>query len=725
MTPKQVQTLCISATEAYLKFLVENGRGVQQIRVVHREQIGEQLAESEQARFKLTLAERLFDPETVSIVPKPPNKSYGSEDFQVVEYDGDAKILIIKVQRPELASEIRVAGSLFVESDLKFLVKNVKLWYEENGRKLQLPSQIQESKVAQSNMEAIESSLANSLSYIWGPPGTGKTRHVLTQAALKLLQANKRIAIFAPTNNALELAMASIINTAKETEIGREKFLRIGHPSSKFAGEFPEVCEDHSIKRKLDEMRQQIRNYDMVLNSRRGATVLNSLPVLLEKINEIQSRLQELQKLDEELGNLRRNSLSRFMGKLRGSLPPLEKSRSDLVTSAEGLLETTRRIHTESPKLNGMIECIDFTNLSRTASNIIGLKEETRQYMENSRAIAKEYEGQTTVKLNKLKSELEQEIRDLEAQTILARIKKALVIGMTLDCFIGRFRDTLLSFDHIFVDEAGYVPLIKALTLCRGDIPITLIGDHKQLGPVCEMNDENLCVPENNPALIWRKSALFLDELFLIEDQDDLIAKLFQMNEPELHSFAQARLNKTYRFGQNLADILSACVYQGTELISVGNQQELEIISLNAIPNGKEKLTRQSHGEVEVVLTYLRGQIDLQTDEEEAFAILSPYKNQVALLSHSLVDARRQGRIMTVHKSQGREWDTVILSIVDGRINQPWFTDTNNPKSGGLYVMNTAISRARKRLVIVCDKNFWSSEHYATQLITHLLSIAN
>ena len=127
---------------------------------------------------------------------------------------------------------------------------------------------------------------------------------------------------------------------------------------------------------------------------------------------------------------------------------------------------------------------------------------------------------------------------------------------MTLDCFIGRFREAVLPLDHVFLDEAGYAPLVKALTLCRRGTPLTFIGDHKQLGPVCEMNDESLDTVEGSPALVWKKSALFLDELFLAEDADDAVSSLFGRSDPRLQCFARAHLSVTFRFGQNLADIL-------------------------------------------------------------------------------------------------------------------------------------------------------------------------
>jgi hypothetical protein len=560
------------------------------------------------------------------------------------------------------------------------------------------------------------------MTYVWGPPGTGKTKHVLVNAVLKLFLAKKRVGIFAPTNNALEQALKSIIEAAECIGIERDKFIRVGHPSTKFAKEFPEVCEVQGLERRLAELRKQKEVYKDVLHYRRGATVLNSVATMQHETNILLQQLKDRHKIYKELAQLRRNPLSRIIHSFDGKLPASDNERIQLEKEINGQLELIKQIQTESPLLNEIITRIDYTNVEQTELEIIQLKDKTHQYMEEKKYLAASYDGQTNEEIQRLIKGLEQQIKIFEAQTILERIKTTQVIGMTLDCFIGRFHDTLLPLDHIFIDEAGYAPLVKALTLCRGKIPLTFLGDHMQLGPVCEMNDEDLGLMDNSAAIVWKKSALFVDELFLADDENALIAQLFGMNEPKLQRFTQVRLSKTFRFGQNLADILSRYVYNGINLVSADLEKNLKITCLNAVLNQKPDQKKQNLAEVKRIALYLQEHTELNIETEEAFAILTPYKNQVALLGERLVTARRQGRIMTVHKSQGREWDTVILSVVDGQFNRPWFTDTANPQSGGLFVMNTAISRARKHLVIVCDTEFWSRPEAEQQLISQLLN---
>ncbi len=103
---------------------------------------------------------------------------------------------------------------------------------------------------------------------------------------------------------------------------------------------------------------------------------------------------------------------------------------------------------------------------------------------------------------------------------------------------------------------------------------------------------------------------------------------------------------------------------------------------------------------------------------EEDFVILAPYSHQEKLLQDTFPHLKKEQRILTVHKSQGREWDTVFLSICDST-SEKWFTDSNTQR--GKSVLNTAVSRAKKRLIIVCDTHQWIKAN--GQMIQEFLKI--
>ena len=98
---------------------------------------------------------------------------------------------------------------------------------------------------------------------------------------------------------------------------------------------------------------------------------------------------------------------------------------------------------------------------------------------------------------------------------------------------------------------------------------------------------------------------------------------------------------------------------------------------------------------------------------DEDYIILAPYNIQIKRLK-SILPSEKQN-ILTVHRSQGMEWDTVILSVSD--TESAYFV--NSKLQIGSQVLTTALSRAKSRLVIVCDVDFWKKQD--GQLITDLV----
>ncbi|KAA6322358.1 ATP-dependent RecD-like DNA helicase [termite gut metagenome] len=111
----------------------------------------------------------------------------------------------------------------------------------------------------------------------------------------------------------------------------------------------------------------------------------------------------------------------------------------------------------------------------------------------------------------------------------------------------------------------------------------------------------------------------------------------------------------------------------------------------------------------------------LKQNNHSDFVILTPYKKQVKMLNKCMLEERNDLKILTVHGSQGREWETVILSVVD--TSDKWFVDSTSTISKGLNLINTAVSRAKKNLIIVCDTKYWLSLN--GQLISDLIKSGN
>jgi superfamily I DNA and/or RNA helicase len=352
--------------------------------------------------------------------------------------------------------------------------------------------------------------------------------------------------------------------------------------------------------------------------------------------------------------------------------------------------------------------------------SVVKLKHDSLAKRARLFSMAQEYEQfaehQMDAKLEQYKSDS----ATLKAYSTDARLLSANVIGMTLDSFIARTKDKPFTVDHVFIDEAGYASLVKTLPafITRG--PITLLGDHKQLPPVCELNRDNiLSTAHNNAAFVWDLSAIHCESVWTAATPENAVDDYQQQRAPDFNMLSRSALTSSFRFGKKLASVLDQYVYveegfhSGLDadtklsIFNVQNQRRFDQADIGRRANMSEALC---------VLKIIQQGI-IETND---FAVLTPYRDQVSLLAKLKPELLDHDRLLTVHKSQGREWHTVIYSVCDiGNGASPWFTDSTNALSGGLSNVNTAVSRAKQHLIIVCDSNAW--EVKKNQLISGLI----
>ncbi len=275
-----------------------------------------------------------------------------------------------------------------------------------------------------------------------------------------------------------------------------------------------------------------------------------------------------------------------------------------------------------------------------------------------------------------------------------------------------------LEADHIFIDEAGYCNVMNALTLFANRVPVTFLGDHKQLPPVCTVDNDEIrkFIGEHRSmeyAFLWSQSALFCESM-LTDSVRDVEKAFLDVADPHFTETARCDLTESHRFGPNLAKILDRHVYKNG--ISGSGGRPLEIVCIDACCGSREE--RENLPEAEAVDAFI------EADGTEDFAVLTPYSRQIRVLKEKMPQYK-DTRIFTVHKSQGREWDTVILSVQDNAgVNRDVpLRFTSSKTDVGMKVINTAVSRAKRRLVVVCDRSFWAPK--TDELIGDLISLEN
>lgn len=583
----------IHSALSYYEYLSAHNLGLDSVRIVRYEFKDEILS--------LQLGKRLFSQDglMLELAPKEVFELGASADL---EYDEDSLLLKI-APNFELLSALQKhlkqkGASLSLYSDLKFLVKNVANYYEKNKDSLQLPTKAplkyDEQIPNYLNIEqkrAIEMIFNHPLSYVWGPPGSGKTQVVLFEALYFYAKKGVKTCVLAPTNSALEQIFTTLLEHFKKMDFELHNLLRLGLPTQRFLSLYPECCDSNAIKK--------------------TQASLFSQPVSLK-----------------------------------------------------------------------------------------------------------------------------------------TRLKDALIIGLTLDGFIKRAENLEIEFAHYFLDECAFAPLAKACALCVGNVPITLFGDHKQLMPICEMPTNELRArPEVN---LWNLSALFMEELFNAKDlQEGAESNMpntqnnadevsencesdFKSNLDAPFSYFEAlslkqptqnpqlshiaSLNFTHRYGDNLARLLDSYIYHN------GLRGQERVMGIYCIDSGRKSEADSNFSANEVRATQILYQHLLrrakdfknaQTPLQDTFAVITPFVKQRKELQRHLGSLE----VLTIHGSQGREWDNVIFSPVSLH-----YYLTDSKQTNALYGLNVAISRIKKNLFIVCDLSFWQSQ--PNQFLHKLLSQA-
>ena len=305
-------------------------------------------------------------------------------------------------------------------------------------------------------------------------------------------------------------------------------------------------------------------------------------------------------------------------------------------------------------------------------------------------------------------SEIRSERKTLGSTSKLEQLQNALVVAATFDTAIGNLpqMENAEPYSHVFIDEAGYASLARGMTAFACGCPVSFFGDHFQLPPICEMDSRQIKA-EHPEVSLWAVPVVAYSDL-----TKNRLPELVSLLDRQNYAFDRlnyVRLMKTYRFGTKLARILDAYVYHTSGRFEGAGQTPFEIQVLHGSKRPTDR-KRESVEEAAAIRDYLQKALP----DEGSYVILAPYKLQVERLKKLMPDER--GNILTVHRAQGMEWDTVILSVCDTK--DAYFV--NSGVTVGRSVLNTAVSRAKKRLVIVCDTDFWQSER--KQLISKLIA---
>ena len=279
-------------------------------------------------------------------------------------------------------------------------------------------------------------------------------------------------------------------------------------------------------------------------------------------------------------------------------------------------------------------------------------------------------------------------------------INQVKVVFSTISNFVinPRLKDSM--FDNLIVDEASMLAQPQLIALARKVTKrIILVGDFQQLSPITIAS-----IP------------ILRDSVFELCGID-----INHTNHPALHQLLNQR-----RSNPKLVDIMNHTFYKD-RLIANNNRNNPIVarapysgcvIGMTCVKDGAVRFTkggtRQNTANAEAVMNLL----DLYSQDEEAtfsIGIITPYTGQVALLKARFMektydlDFQERVKIGTVHTFQGSECDVIIFDMVDCSK----FEKEKKAYFGKIYageqgerLLNVAISRAKHKLIVVCDPEY-------------------
>ena len=561
-----------------------------------------------------------------------------------------------------------------------------------------------------SQFQAVRQALSNQISVIQGPPGTGKTQTILNIIA-NLLADGKSVQVVSNNNSATKNVLEKLSSSKYKMDF---IVAALGSTQNKKAfvesqnSFYPDIAEWKIPKEKQHELLNKInRNANGLANvfadQERLARVRQELSSLLLEIRYFEQYCAEtglecaetvprrrlksetIMKLWQECNGFSEHDRAiSFWFKIKSafiygisnwafyqnSLPPIitllqklfyQARKSELDKEIDSL-ETKLTACNAKEKMNELTEWSMYY-LHAKLFERYGGKAERAQF--------------TTDDLWRQPNELVKEYPVVLSTTFSSR-----------SCLKG------VVYDYLIMDEASQVDIATGALALSGAKNVVIVGDLKQLPNVVKddmkRQSDAIFASYNLPQGYSFSENSFLKSICSI-----------------LPDVPQTLLREHYRCHPKIIGFCNQKFYDNKLVIMTEDFNEPDALLLFKTAIGNHRRSHTNQRQIDVTLREALPRFS--TDNPEEVGIIAPYKDQVAALSTQM--GINQIEVATVHKFQGREKDTIIMTTVDDVVTD--FSD--DP-----YLLNVAVSRAKKRFCVVASGNEQHQDSNIGDLINYI-----
>jgi len=266
-------------------------------------------------------------------------------------------------------------------------------------------------------------------------------------------------------------------------------------------------------------------------------------------------------------------------------------------------------------------------------------------------------------------------------------------------------------FDLLVVDEASMMrlpELILSGSFLSKNSQILVAGDHRQLPPILAHNWEK----EDRRTLEEMASFLSAMDFLRLLRKEDLGIERLKCQHPA--DIPTERLCESHRCHSVVAEFLKEWVYEKDQIDFRSDQKQTLAPSkpktdgLGVVLKPENVFVLIVHNEAESFQSNAVEALIVQAlvcnTSSENIGIITPHNAQKGLLKNMLLENCENTRVDTVERYQGGEGDFIIISST---VSDPDYVRTESDFLLNLNRINVAISRMKKKLVIVASRSIF------------------
>ena len=266
-------------------------------------------------------------------------------------------------------------------------------------------------------------------------------------------------------------------------------------------------------------------------------------------------------------------------------------------------------------------------------------------------------------------------------------------------------------FDLLVVDEASMMrlpELILSGSFLTKSSQILVAGDHRQLPPIQAHNWEK----EDRRTLEEMASFLSAMDFLRLLRQEDLGIERISCKHPA--EIPAERLCESHRCHSVVAEFLREWVYEKDKIDFRSDQKQTIAASepktdgLGVVLNPENVFVLIVHDEAESFQSNIVEasivEALVRNVKSEGIGVITPHNAQKGLLKNMLSEGCENARIDTVERFQGGEADFIIISST---VSDPDYVRSESDFLLNLNRINVAISRMKKKLVIIASRSIF------------------